>query len=68
MNPIDFLGQPIRAGDTVVYPWRRGSAMGLSKMVVTQSNEDGIQGFNSLGRRIRLTNLKNVVIVSDKQG
>jgi len=60
---VDFVGRPIRPGDTIVYPWRRGSSMGLHTMNVTQVNPEYVAGFNSIGRRTRVTNLKNVVVV-----
>ena len=46
MNPTDFLGREIRPGDLIVYPWRRGSAMGLNKLSV-------IAGDAGLHRRLQ---------------
>ena len=64
MEPVlDFLGKPIKAGDTIVYPCRKGSAMWLSTLVVEHIDKDGIGGHNSAGRRINLTNLANVVVI-----
>jgi len=64
MNPaVDFLGRTIKAGDTVVYPVRRKSEMWLTKLKVTQVLDDSIIGFNHLGKRITVHNLKNVVVV-----
>jgi hypothetical protein len=59
----DFIGRAIAAGDTVVYPVRRGSSMWLNKMNVTQVADDHITGFNSDGRRITVKNLNNTVVV-----
>jgi hypothetical protein len=63
MNPTDFQGRAIRPGDLIVYPWRRGSAMGLNKMNVTQVTPDSVGGFSNTGRPVKITNLKNVVVV-----
>ena len=62
---VDFLGKPIKAGDTIIYPWRRGSAMGLQTLLVEQVTSESIGGHSHLGRRINLTNLKNVVVVKE---
>ena len=59
----DFLGRAIAAGNTVVYPVRRGSNMWLNRLAVTQVDDDHITGFNSDGRRITVKNLKNCVVV-----
>ena len=67
MNPTDFLGREIRPGDLIVYPWRRGSAMGLNKMNVMQVTPDSIGGYSNLGRPVKITNLKNVVVVERPQ-
>ncbi len=59
----DFIGRAIAAGNTVVYPVRRGSSMWLNKLAVTQVDDDHITGFNSDGRRITVKNLNNCVVV-----
>jgi len=59
----DFLGRAIAAGNTVVYPVRRGSSMWLNKLAVTQVDDDHITGYNSDGRRITVKNLNNCVVV-----
>lgn len=59
----DFIGCAIAAGNTVVYPVRRGSSMWLNKLAVTQVDDDHITGFNSDGRRITVKNLNNCVVV-----
>ena len=64
---IDFLGRVIRAGDLIVYPWRRSSAMGLNKMNVTQVTDTSVGGYSNLGRPVKITNLKNVVVVERPQ-
>jgi hypothetical protein len=62
MNPTDFLGREIRPGDLIVYPWRRGSAMGLNKLSVQQVTDQHVSGYSNLGRPVKITNLKNVVV------
>ena len=64
---IDFLGRIIRAGDLIVYPWRRGSQMGLNKMNVTQVTDNSVGGYSTTGRPVRITNVKNVVVVERPQ-
>ncbi len=59
----DFIGRAIVAGNTVVYPVRRGSDMWLNRLNVTQVAEDHITGFNKDGRRITVKNLANCVVV-----
>ena len=59
----DFIGRAIAAGNTVVYPVRRGSSMWLNKLAVTQVDDDHITGFNGDGRRITVKNLNNCVVV-----
>ena len=66
-NLIDFVGRAIRAGDLIVYPWRRGSQMGLNKMNVTQVTDTSVGGYSNTGRPIKVTNLKNVVVVERPQ-
>jgi hypothetical protein len=67
MNPTDFLGREIRPGDLIVYPWRRGSQMGLNKLNVQMVTPEAISGFSNTGRPVKITNLKNVVIVEPPQ-
>ena len=67
MTPaVDYMGRTIEAGHVVVYPVRRGSDMWLNKLSVAQVEENRISGYNNLGRRLTITNLKNVVIVGGK--
>lgn len=61
-SPTDFLGRPIKAGDLLVYPVRRGSRMWLNKITVTKAEEDEIIGNSPEGRQVRLTNLHNTVV------
>ena len=67
MNPTDFLGRKIRPGDLIVYPWRRGSAMGLNRLVVMQVTPDSVSGYSNLGRPVTIVNLKNVVVVPNPE-
>ena len=66
-TPTDFLGREIRPGDWIVYPWRRKSSMGLNKMSVTQASDNSVNGFSKLGRTVKITNLRNVVVVERPQ-
>ena len=66
-NPCDFLGREIRPGDLIVYPWRRGSTMGLNKLSVMQVTPESVGGYSNTGRPVKITNLKNVVVVECAQ-
>ncbi len=61
---IDFLGRTIAVDDILVYPVRRGSKMWLKRIKVTKIECDIIHGINPQSRLIKLTNLKNTVVVS----
>lgn len=65
--PTDFLGRTIRAGDVVVYPWRRGSTMGLNKLILSQVTDESVSGYNHFGHRVIIKNLKNVVVVTPRE-
>jgi hypothetical protein len=63
---LDFLGREIVAGNTIVYPSRRGSSMWMQKLVVTQVRPGAkpeLTGFNETGRRITIHNVANVTVV-----
>lgn len=60
----DFVGIPIVAGCTVVYPVRRGSKMWLQKLSVQSVDLGKVHGFNSEGRRVTIHNIANVVVVN----
>jgi hypothetical protein len=65
MNPaVDFMGREIVAGNIIAYPVRRGSKMWLNKLNVQHVEDDKVVGYNNLGRRITITNLKNVLVVA----
>lgn len=59
----DFTDQEIKVGMHLAYPVRRGSRMWLTRITVTQVSLDEIKGFNSIGRRVTVKNIKNCVIV-----
>jgi hypothetical protein len=61
--PTDFLDREIHPGDLIVYPWRRGSAMGLNKMIAMQVTPEYIGGYSHLGHPVKVRNLKNIVVV-----
>lgn len=67
MTPTDFLGRPIKSGDRIAYPMRRGSRMWLSTMWVEGFEESNgkfiLFGFNPSGRRTRTKNLQNCVLL-----
>lgn len=67
MNPTDYMGREIRPGDFVVYPWRRGSQMGLNQLNVQLVTPESISGYSNTGRPVKVTNLKNVVVVERPQ-
>lgn len=66
VTATDFLGNPISAGDTVVYPVRRGSKMWLNKLVVQSINDTPngptISGRNDASRMVHVRNLLNCVV------
>jgi len=65
MNPpTDYLGREIKAGDTLVYPVRRGSSMWLNRILVTQALPAAVTGNKPDGRRTIIKNLGNTVVVS----
>jgi len=65
MDPVtDFIGTEIKPGSQLAYPVRRGSSMWLTKITVTQVTADEVKGYNSVGRRITVKNLKNTIVVS----
>jgi hypothetical protein len=61
---LDFVGNQITPGCTVVYPVRRGSSMWLNRLVVTAARSEGLTGHNPEGRTIHVKNVKNVVVVN----
>jgi len=67
MSPTDCLGREIRPGDLIVYPWRRGSAMGLNKLSVQRVTPEYVSGYSNLGRPVKVTNLRNVVVVLTRE-
>lgn len=63
---LDFMGRAIVAGNTVIYPVRRGSDMWMQRIIVTKVNpgpSPSLGGNNPEGRRITIHNLKNVTVV-----
>jgi hypothetical protein len=41
--------------------------MGLNKLSVTQVTPDSIGGYSNLGRPVKITNIKNVVVIERPQ-
>jgi hypothetical protein len=63
---LDFMGREIVAGNTVIYPVRRGSDMWMQRINVTKvtdGSSPSLSGVNPEGRRITIHNLKNVTVV-----
>jgi len=67
MSPTDYLGREIRPGDLIVYPWRRGSTMGLKKLSVQRVTPEYVSGYSNLGRPVKIVNLQIVVVVSSRE-
>lgn len=67
MSATDYLGKPVKAGDRIVYPVRRGSKLWLNKMDVTKVDESGSQpvlhGKSNTGRPVEIKNITNVIVV-----
>jgi expansin (peptidoglycan-binding protein) len=63
-SPTDFLGRTIAVDNNLVYPVRRGSRMWLNRIQVTKVECDAVYGNSPEGRGVKLTNLKNTVVVS----
>ena len=67
----DYLGRPIKPGDVVVYPVRRGSRMWLNRLhvqaVEITPRGPSVSGYNNAGRRIAVHNLENCVILREEE-
>ena len=67
MEPTDFLGVPIKPGNRVAYPMRRGSRMWLTTMRIEGIEEVSgkfiLFGFGPSGRRTRTKNTQNCVVI-----
>jgi len=64
----DYVGNPITVGCNIVYPVRRGSAMWLNTIKVTQVTPTRVTGYNADHRLTHVQNLKNVVVVNLPDG
>ncbi len=64
----DFLGNSIKATDTIVYPVRRGSSMWMKKLVVDAvrdtANGVRVSGRNEAGNPVSIQNVQNCVVVT----
>jgi hypothetical protein len=65
MELRDFLDRPIRPGQVLVYPVRRGAKMWLDKLIVQRVDAGTIFGYKSNGRSTRLKNNENCVIIQE---
>lgn len=69
MSVIDLDGKEIKVGCRVAYPVRGGSKMWMNKLrvqqIVEHADGDGayLCGYNEVGRRITVHNMKNVVLL-----
>ena len=68
VTALDHLGNKIKAGDTIVYPVRRKSAMWLNTLVIdaVRDTTNGVQvsGRNAAGNRVSIQNIQNCVVVT----
>ncbi len=68
VTALDYLGNQIKAKDTIVYPVRRGSNMWLKKLVVQAVRDTGrgvrVSGTNEAGNPVSIQNIQNCVVVS----
>ncbi len=64
----DFLGNPIKVRDTIIYPVRRKSSMWLKRLVVDAvrdtANGVRISGRNDAGNPVSIQNIENCVVVT----
>lgn len=60
---IDFRGNTINEGDTVIYPVRKGSGMWLNSGVVKELHPNGLKVVNEADRIVTLTCLDRVVVI-----
>jgi len=70
MTYVDFMGEIIELGDTIVYPTRRRSDMSLKKAVVSCdpaadafSILPGVQCTSETGRRVTIKHPERCVVV-----
>jgi len=64
----DFVGNAIKAGDQLIYPFRRKSELGLNQMTVTQVLPDKITGYNTNGRTVHTGNLHLCIVAVRRVG
>jgi hypothetical protein len=64
----DFLGNPIKATDTIVYPVRRKSRMWMKRLIVQAVRDTGrgvrVTGRNEAGNPVSLQNVENCIVVT----
>jgi hypothetical protein len=67
VTALDFRGNEIKAGDTIVYPVRRKSSMWLKTLLVQAvrdtSNGVRVSGTNDAGNPVSIQNIQNCVVV-----
>lgn len=63
----DFMGREIKAGDTIIYPVRKGYTVLMKEMRATSITAEQISGFNPEGRKVTVKNVQNVAVVLPRQ-
>lgn len=73
IEPVDFLGKPIKTGDLICYPVRRGSEMYLRKLrlhtIQTIQTVKGpifkLIGSNDAGRQVSVEKTDRVIVIKE---
>ena len=72
LEPKDYIGKPIKAGYTVVYPVRQGSDMWLQHMIVSHIEiiraavpVFKLHGTNGDGRAVKLEHTNRCVVIKE---
>ncbi len=67
VTALDFRGNQIKAGDTIVYPVRRKSSMWLKTLLVQAvrdtTNGVRVSGTNEAGNPVSIQNIQNCIVV-----
>lgn len=68
VTALDYLGNPIKVKDIIVYPVRRGSNMWLKKLIVDAVRDTGrgvrVSGRNEAGNPVSIQNIQNCIVVT----
>jgi hypothetical protein len=63
---LDFLGQIIHAGDTIVYPNRHGSQLWMNRAVVTEAWDGKLRIRREDGQHKVIRRVDRVVVVTEQ--